>query len=327
MEGTKDMIRPSKLQIGDEIRVIAPSRSAKKLSEEGIEKAKFNLEKLGFKVTFGKNVDVCDLQDSSSIEERITDLHDAFKDPNVKGILTVIGGFNSNELLPYIDYDLLRQNPKVLCGYSDITALTNAITQNCGFITYSGPHFSSFQMEGLQDYQTAYFQKCFMQEDPYDVHPSNQWSDDLWFLNEENRLYQNTKWEVYSAGQAEGVLIGGNLCTLNLLQGTKYMPHNDNAILFIEDDELTNPVSFARDLTSILQSLGIIKGLLIGRFQNVSKMTEEQLLFILNKHPLLKEIPVLYNLDFGHTQPICTLPIGGKVRLEANKRKIQLIEF
>jgi muramoyltetrapeptide carboxypeptidase len=321
------MIRPNKLHVGDEIRVIAPSRSRKILSEQGILKAQANLEKLGFKVTFGKNVDVCDLQNSSSIEERIADLHDAFKDPNVKGILTVIGGFNSNELLPYIDYELLKQNPKVLCGYSDITALANAITVNCGFITYSGPHFSSFQMEGLQDYQTAYFKKCFMQEEPYEIYPSNQWSDDLWFLDEENRHYQNTEWKVYSAGHADGVLFGGNLCTLNLLQGTKYMPNTDSAILFIEDDELTNPVTFARDLTSLLQSSGIIKGLLIGRFQNVSKMSEEQLLFILNKHPLLKEIPVFYNVDFGHTQPICTLPIGGRVSIDTNKGTIQLLEF
>lgn len=321
------MIRPTKLQVGDEIRVIAPSRSINILSQQGITKAKSNLEKLGFKVTFGKNVEVCDLQNSSSIEERITDLHDAFQDQNVKGILTVIGGFNSNELLPYIDYELLKQNPKILCGYSDITALANAITNQCGFITYSGPHFSSFQMEGLQDYQTEYFKKCFMQADPYDIFPSIQWSDDLWFLDEENRHYQITEWKVYSAGEAEGVFLGGNLCTLNLLQGTKYMPSTEGVILFIEDDECTNPVTFARDITSLIQSKGNIKGLLIGRFQNVSEMTEEQLHFILNKHPQLKEIPVIYNMDFGHTQPICTLPIGGQVRIDTNKRAIHVMEF
>lgn len=321
------MIRPNKLQVGDEIRVIAPSRSIKILSEDGIKKAQAKLERLGFIVTFGKNVAVCDLQNSSSIEERIADLHDAFKDPNVKGILTVIGGFNSNELLPYIDYELLKQNPKILCGYSDITALANAITKNCGFITYSGPHFSSFQMDGLQDYQTAYFKKCFMQDEPYEIIASSQWSDDLWFLDEENRHYEKTKWQIFSEGQAEGMLLGGNLCTFNLLQGTKYMPNTEGAILFIEDDELTDPATFARDLTSLLQAGGCIKGLLIGRFQKVSKMTEEQLLFILNKHPLLKEIPVLFNLDFGHTQPICTLPIGGKVRIDTSNEAIQVIEF
>lgn len=321
------MRRPSKLQVGDEIRVIAPSRSRKILSDEGILKAQNQLEKLGFRVTFGKHVDVCDLQYSSSIEERIDDLHEAFADPNVKGILTVIGGYNSNELLPYIDYELLKQHPKILCGYSDITALANAITHKSGFITYSGPHFSSFQMEGLQNYQTEHFKKCFMQEKRYEIQPSKQWSDDLWFLDEDHRHYINTEWKVYSTGQAEGALYGGNLCTFNLLQGTSYMPNTDGAILFLEDDELTNPETFARDLTSLLQSAGNIKGLLIGRFQNASKLVEEQLLFILNKHPYLKQIPVMYNLDFGHTQPICTLPIGGQIKIDTKQTAIEVINF
>lgn len=97
-------MRPKKLRAGDEIRVIAPSRSLSIVSQEGIEQAKKHLEDLGFHITFGKHVMVRDLHQSSSIEQRVTDLHEAFADPNVKGILTAIGGFNSNELLPYLDY-------------------------------------------------------------------------------------------------------------------------------------------------------------------------------------------------------------------------------
>ncbi len=85
----------------------------------------------------------CDLHSSSSIEHRISDLHEAFSHDEVDGILTAIGDFNCNELLPYMDYDLIRQHPKVLCGYSDITALANAITAKCDMVTYSGPHFYS----------------------------------------------------------------------------------------------------------------------------------------------------------------------------------------
>lgn len=321
------MIRPNKLQVGDEIRVIAPSRSIKILSEDGIVKAQSNLEKLGFKVTFGKNIEVCDLQNSSSIEERIADLHDAFKDPNVKGILTVIGGFNSNELLPYLDYELIQNNPKILCGFSDVTALATAIYTKCGFITYSGPHFSSFGMEGLQAYQTKFFQQALMNNTPFLLEASEQWSDDAWYIDQENRIYEAGEWKVYSEGEATGHLIGGNLCTLNLLQGTEYMPDLDNSILFVEDDELIDPQLFARDLTSLLQIEGNIKGLLIGRFQNVSKVTKEQLYFILDKHPLLQQIPVMYDIDFGHTQPILTLPIGGEVHVDTKKQQIKLLAF
>ncbi|HWL25938.1 MAG TPA: S66 peptidase family protein [Ureibacillus sp.] len=321
------MKSPIKLKHGDEIRIIAPSRSIKILSEDGIRLAKERLEKLGFQVTFGKYVEECDLQNSSSIEHRIEDLHDAFADKKVKGILTVIGGFNSNELLPYIDYDLLKANPKILCGFSDITALANAITAKCNFITYSGPHFSSFQMTGLQDYQTEYFRKCLMNGEPYELQPSTKWSDDLWFLDQEHRIYEDTNWKVYSDGSATGMPIGGNLCTLNLLQGTEYMPNLKDCILFVEDDELTSPETFARDLTSLLQvSIGL-KGLLIGRFQRASKMTEEHLHFILNKHPQLKNIPVIYDIDFGHTQPMMTLPIGGEISIDTQNLNITLNRF
>ncbi|GLC89604.1 S66 family peptidase [Lysinibacillus piscis] len=321
------MNTPEKLKKGDEIRIIAPSRSMQILSKEGIQLAKKHLEELGFYVTFGQYVETCDMQKSSSIQERIADIHDAFADKNVKGILTVIGGFNSNELLPYLDYELIQENPKIFCGFSDITALATAITAKCHFITYSGPHFSSFQMIQGQAYQTESFKKCVMSSETYTLQPSEKWSDDLWFLDQENRNFEPTIWKVYTEGEATGTLFGGNLCTLNLLQGTAYMPNLQDCILFIEDDELTIPELFARDLTSLLQVSGAIKGLLIGRFQKESSISEEQLHFILDKHPQLKNIPVLYDIDFGHTQPIMTLPIGGTITMNTQNRNVTLLEF
>ena len=321
------MFVPSKLKKGDEIRIIAPSRNAKILSEEGILQAKDRLEGIGFNVTFGKHLFESDLQNSSSIEQRAEDIHDAFQSLNVKGILTAIGGFNSNELLPYLDYELIKNHPKVFCGYSDITAIATAITTLSGFITYSGPHFSSFQMEKAQDYQTKFFQKCVMQSTPYFLEPSQVWSDDAWFLDQENRHFKEVEWKVYNEGVAKGTSYGGNLCTLNLLQGTPYIPSLKDSILFIEDDEMTMPETFARDLTSLLQSAKEIKALIISRFQRVSNMTEEQLIFILDKHPILKNIPVLYDVDFGHTQPIFTFPIGGEVEVNTSAKTLKLLKF
>lgn len=318
---------PEKLRKGDEVRIVAPSRSASILSEEGIEFAKERLEQLGFIVTVGKSIFESDIQHSTSIQKRINDLHDAFQDKNVKGILTVIGGFNSNELLPYIDYEIIKENPKVFCGYSDITAIATAITTQTGMVTYSGPHFSSFQMKKGQAYQTEHFMKCLMQETPYIVEKSIEWSDDAWYLDQENRHFEKSVWKTYTPGVATGRLWGGNLCTLNLLQGTKYMPRIENSILFVEDDEMTIPETFARDLTSLLQNAQSVNGLVIGRFQRASKITEEQLLFILDKHPMLKEIPVLYDVDFGHTQPLFTFPIGGEVQVDSSKRRLELTKF
>lgn len=318
---------PAKLTLGDEIRVIAPSRSAQILKVEMVEQTKTILERLGFRVSFGHHIFECDLQHSSSIMHRVTDIHEAFRDPQVKAILTVLGGYNCNEVLPYLDYQMIAENPKILCGFSDITALATAITTKCNFITYSGPHFSSFRMAQAQQYQLSYFQKCLMEKNPFPLVASSVWSDDAWYIDQENRHFEAAGWKVYSGGEVSAQLYGGNLCTLNLLQGTAYMPDLSNCILFLEDDELVNPAIFARDLTSLLQATTPIKGLAIGRFQRASAMTEEQLHFILDKHPLLKTIPVLYDVDFGHTQPIFTFPIGGNIHMNTKEMWIQVTKF
>ncbi|PKU53461.1 S66 family peptidase [Lysinibacillus fusiformis] len=315
---------PQKLSIGDEIRVIAPSRSAKLVK---VRQTKTILEKLGFKISFGQHIFECDLQQSASIEHRVADIHEAFRDPQVKAILTALGGYNCNEILPYLDYQMIAENPKILCGFSDITALATAITKKCGFITYSGPHFSSFRMEQGQEYQLSYFQKCLMGNAPFPLTASKVWSDDTWYIDQAKRHFEEASWKVYSEGEASGQLYGGNLCTLNLLQGTPYMPDLANCILFLEDDELVNPAIFARDLTSLLQSTTQIKGMAIGRFQRASDMTEEQLHFILDKHPRLQTIPVFYDVDVGHTQPILTFPIGGNIYMNTKERIMQITKF
>lgn len=140
-------IFPIKLKAGDEIRIIAPARSMKIISAESQEIANKRLTDLGFKITFGKHINESDEFASSSIESRIRDLHEAFLDKNVKAILTVIGGFNSNQLLKYIDWNIIKNNPKIFCGYSDITALNNAILKKTGLVSYYGPHYSSFGQE------------------------------------------------------------------------------------------------------------------------------------------------------------------------------------
>jgi len=142
-----EAIFPSKLMPGDEVRVIAPSRSMGIISNTNKALAIKPLEDLGLCVTFGQHVNEHDHMHSSSTASRITDLHTAFADQNVKAVLAVIGGYNSNQLLDLIDYELIKQNPKIFCGFSDITALGNAIYHKTGLVTYSGMHFSTFAMQ------------------------------------------------------------------------------------------------------------------------------------------------------------------------------------
>lgn len=319
-------IIPEKLKKGDEIRVIAPSRSMQLLSDESIDIATKRLEKMGFKVTFGKNVmnQENDVFMCASIKERIDDLHEAFLDKNVKAILTVIGGFNVNQILDYIDYDLIKNNPKIICGFSDITALLDAIYKKTGLVTYYGPHYSSFGMKNGFDYTEEYFSKMLVENNPVEVDDSPEWSDDLWFIDQDKRDFiKNNGRVVINKGKAEGTIVGGNLCTFNLLQGTEYMPDDDNIILFIEDDSLVGGEftrEFDRDLQSLLHSLKNknIKGLIVGRAQKDSEMNLEKWKYILDRDEL-KDIPVIIDMDFGHTTPIITFPIGGKCIIDNDK--------
>lgn len=316
-----------RLKPGDEIRVIAPSRSMAIIKGEQLRIAQERLNRLGFTVTFGKNAEVHDAFFSSSIEERVDDLHDAFADPNVKGILTVIGGYNANQLLKYIDFELIKSNPKVFCGFSDITALQGAIYRKTGLISYSGPHFSSFGVKHGFEYTLESFISAVTNDAPYEIFPSSHWSDDPWYLDQEDREFiKQDGYMILHEGQAEGTLIGGNLSTLNLLQGTEYMPSLENSILFIEDDEESHPLAFDRDLQSLLHLPDArgIKGILIGRFQKNSQVTEEALRMIIASKKELKGIPVIANVNFGHVHPFATIPIGGIASISAHGPSIEI---
>ena len=316
-------MKAPRLQAGDEIRVIAPSTSFLSLTDSGIKLAEQRLTDLGFKITFAEHTNEVDVIGSSSIMSRVKDLHEAFSDDNVKGILTAIGGFNSNELLPYLDFELIKRHPKIFCGYSDITALCNAITTKTKLLTYVGPHFSSFQMDELQHYQTEHFLHAVMDEKSFSVSTSDSWSQDEWYLPNPKRTLLANDWKVYShSTPVTGTCYGGNLGTFQLLFGTRFLPNLERSILFVENAEEDDYHDFARGLAALLQVVKHPQALLIGRFPKETKMTEERLLAILSKYPLLREIPVIYDMNFGHTQPIFTIPIGDQATVDTSKKMI-----
>ena len=313
-----------KLKKGDHIRVVSPSSSIQSIGGfEANVKAKEKLEELGFNVSFSSNYFEHDLFDSASVTSRVEDLHEAFLDPSVDAVLATIGGFNCNELLPYLDYDLIAQNPKIICGYSDTTALLNAIYTKTGIQTYMGPSYSSFKMEAGQDYQTEAWLKAVTQ-DSYELTPSSEWSSDAWYLPDTPRTFYPTEWKVYKAGMASGIAIGGNLSTFALLRGTPYAPQVENYVLFVEEAEGYPPEHFLREFAALLQAYPNPQAVIIGRFPKECEMTEDLLLAILDKHPILQTIPVLYDVDFAHTQPLFTISIGGQVTLDTEKMVIHV---
>jgi len=316
-------IYPEKLKAGDEVRIIAPSRSLAIVSKECREIANKRFAEMGLKSSFGKHLEEKDEFVSSSIESRIEDIHDAFRDKNVKAVLTVIGGFNCNQLLRYLDWDLIKNNPKIFCGYSDITALNNAIFAKTGLVSYSGSHYSTFGQELYFDYTL----ECLLSDEAFEIKPSEQWSDDAWYKDQKERnLIKNDGFLIVNEGKASGTILGANLCTFNLLQGTEYFPDLKDSILFIEDDEESLPHAFDRDLQSLIHqpSFSGVKGIFIGRFQKTSEMPNDILIKIIKTKKELDDLPVIANIDFGHTDPKITFPVGGEVSLGVENGKIKL---
>ncbi len=328
------MIIPELLKKGDTVRIIAPSTTGSVLSLENKEIAIKKFNEMGLNVTFSKNFnETTDYLNCGTIEERVEDLHEAFKDKEVKAIFTVLGGYNANQLLDYIDYDIIKQNPKIFCGFSDITVLSNAIYKKTGLVTYSGPNFSNFAMKTGFDYTLEYFKKMFFTSESYEIENSKYWSNDAWYKDQSNRKeYQNEGTFIINNGVSEGIIVGGNLCTLNLLQGTEYMPSLKDSILFIEDDALSRDdfvYEFDRNLQSLinLPDFKYVKGIVLGRAEVESNMTKEKWIAIIKTKKELNNIPVIANADFGHTTPAFTFPIGGKVSVEAKENiKIKILK-
>ena len=322
-------IIPAKLQKGDKIMIVAPSRGLKLIGQDCRAIAEERFTKMGLTVVFAPNTTDENWNElgTGSIKQRADDIMTAFKDKSVKAIFTIIGGFNSNQILAHLDYDVIRQNPKIICGFSDITALLAAIQAKTGLETYYGPHYSSIGMKLGCEYTLKYLQKMLFADEPVEVEPSAEWSDDLWFLDQDKREFIKNEgfWNIHN-GKAEGKIVGGNLCTFNLLLGTDMRPaFEEDTILMIEDDAESHPAVFDRNLQALCHQPDFknVKGLVIGRFQKASKMSREILEFIINNKPELKDIPVLANVDYGHTTPILTIPLGGYARMDNGKLFIQ----
>ena len=303
---------PPKLKKGDEIRIIAPSGSLTRVRTDVLERSLAYLDENGFRVTYSTNCREMDSFSSSSVESRAADLHEAFADPDVKAVMACIGGFNVNQILPYIDYDLIRANPKILCGYSDITALLNAVYAQTGLVTYHAPHLAALGFLREREYTHKYLTACLMNEDPISVTPSETAGS----------------YTVLQEGTCEGEIAGGNLCTLNLLQGTPYMPDLRDKVLFIEDDNIMGdyfPYEFDRNLQSLLQVSGAesVRGIVFGRFDESCRLTEDTIRAIV-KGKVPAGIPVVFGTDFGHVFPMISFPVGGRVKLSAKGEGIDL---
>lgn len=290
----------------NEIRIIAPSASAQTFMDSPkyvrrFQEAQKVLSQFCNLLSFSKNAFEINKNNSSLITSRIDDLHSAFEDKNVDAIFCARGGYNCNELLQYIDWDIIRHNPKVFMGFSDITVLCNAIYQMCGIPTFLGYNFIDYGRDSLSP-RVISNTKNIMEYKTVDVS-----SEDAIIVNH---------------GDAEGICIGGNLSSFMLLKGTQYMPRVQDAVLLLESDSyLAGDADkfFIRNLYSLLQDdlLKNIRGIIIGQFEeedhiNLSKFKQD-----IQSIAELKNIPIIANIRFSHKYPSEVFKIGSKIKFRA----------
>ena len=294
-----NLIKPKRLKKGDTIAIIATSGD---VNIEKIDKAKSFIESLGYNVKLGQNIFNQKKYLAGTDEERLSDLHWAFNDKNINAILCARGGYGAIRLINKIDYELIKSNPKIFCGYSDITALNTMISKNTGLVTFLG----------------AMAQSDFAQ-DIIDEFTINSFFDTL-TINELE--ISATKRQNYNPRNCEGVLFGGNLSTLTSLCGQDFIPNKD-FILIAED--LNEPVykidRYLTQLFNIDKFKANIKGIIIGEFLDIDepKAFEDLLEEISNKYNL----PIFGNYPISHNKTKATVPIGAVARIENETIKIK----
>lgn len=304
------LIKPPRLKKGATIGLITPGSY---LDDDGLEKAVKNLEDLGFKVKLSNNIRKRYGYVAGSDAQRLSDLHEAFDDSEIDAVWCARGGYGCSRLLPGIDFNLIRRSPKILIGFSDITAFLNAIHIKTGLVTFHGPVAAST----FTDFTKAQVKAVLI--DGKASHNIPLASNVI----ETGQVYTKHPKTV------KGTLIGGNLSLLAAMAGTEFSPDFKNKIAFIEDVG-EKPYRIDRMLTTLRQAcrLGESCGIVLGDFSGCDAEGEGTLTLNQTFEDRLsfKGVPVGYRFPFGHTDDQGTLPMGTNVSVDFKNKTIQLLE-
>ena len=299
---------PSKLKIGDTIGVVAPSSPIIGDNIDELNKAKEIVERSGFKVKYSKNIFSNTNGYSATAMEKAEDINAMFADKEVKMIWCAKGGNNSNSTFEYLDYELIKKNPKIICGYSDITSITNIITEKTGLVTFSGTNFKTIATD-----ETDFSYKQAL----------SRFVDGNLEFGPENEEYVTIQ-----KGKAEGKLIGGNLSLTRGMVAGKYSLDFTGKILFLEELGFeTDPEATSNNVYYMKQN-GVfdkIKGLWIGNYEHESGIVLEKIIMdVLDGE---YEFPIIKSNNFGHIERKTVIPIGTKAEINTEEDvKIKLVE-
>lgn len=303
------------------IEVISPSDDITKIPMEVVERTRSKLkERTGLDVKFSKHI-----FEEYSPEKALEDLYEAYTDDRVGLVMCYKGGNLANKIVNSIDYDIIKKNKKPMIGYSDNAILLNAIYLKTGQKNYYGPTFSAFNMDLGFDFTLSNFNDVVRDNKNFKLNVSDEYSyDRKWYKNQNDRLFvkNENNIQVINSGVAEGVILGGHMSSFMYLLNNGFTISDNEVILMVEEDggisedsdssELFKK-SFKEKLKLLIDTVGIdiIKAILIGRSQ--VPISKQEWADIINELEL--KIPAACNLDFGHTNPTLSIPIGERIKV------------
>ena len=307
------VIKPPRLRKGSIIGLIAPASTP--AAEENIERGAAYLEHLGYRVKLGMHIRRKHGYLAGTDEERAQDFNAMVCDKDVNAIFTIRGGYGTPRILRMIDYRSLKHHPKIIVGYSDITALQLAILRKIGLVTFSGPMTGVEMSKGMAPYTEEHFWRLLTSTKT--IGP---------FHNPAGE-----PWRILNDGKAQGQLIGGNFSLLACLFGTPFIPELRKSILILEDvDEA--PHRLDRMLAQLLNTgvLQQLNGLVFGKFTDCrpSDPKEPHLTIdqILEEYTAQVQCPVIANVRSGHTRQRLTVPLGLSTILDTKRNRIAVME-
>jgi muramoyltetrapeptide carboxypeptidase LdcA involved in peptidoglycan recycling len=322
------LLRPSRLRPDDVIGVATPSSpvGTPRRLRRGVEA----LHALGYQVRLGPVA----TSGGGSRAERVAELNSFLRDPAVRCVVMSIGGFTSNALLDDLDYDALRADPKVIVGYSDITTILLAVLARAGVVTFHGPTLLPELAEYPHplSYTTDAFTRAVGRPQPLGrLAAAPGWTEELLMWDEADDRARSTRasggWRWLQGGTGTGPLLGGNLETLGVLAGTPYLPDFDGAVVLLETTSVDlNQID--RTLTH-LEMIGIfdrMRGLLVGRPFRAPAGFTEAFTDHIGQRFAGRDVPVVAMLDIGHTDPMLTLPLGVRARVDSGSGTVEVLD-
>jgi muramoyltetrapeptide carboxypeptidase LdcA involved in peptidoglycan recycling len=318
--------------------VVSPSWGGAGAFPHRVERGAQQLAVLGFRVKLGRHALNTRGFVSDRPENRVQDLHDMFLDPDVRLVLAAIGGDHACHLLPLLDFSIVRQHPKLFMGYSDITVLNVALWKETGLVTFNGPALLTDFAEHpeMLAYTRDGFRRAVCDPAPLGrITPSLDWTEETldWRTKQDlerpRALTRSAGWTWLKDGVGEGILVGGCLESLQHLRGTRFWPDFRGAIFFFETSEEKPSPATVDGILMDYENMGVfdgLRGMLVGRPMRYSEEEKALLREVVLERTRRHRFPIVSDMDFGHTSPQLTLPIGCRARIDASDACFEILE-